>query len=103
MPDLPVDLDKYRGANAQKATEARCHDIVEFLARTHALKEQQQELERSYLKSSASTWPEVGARALYLLEVFAAESGALSGTRKKLLVQTRDALTRLYAAEEKKS
>ncbi len=101
MPELPIDLDKYRGSFALKATEARRHEVADFLARRRALLKHQQDLEMSYLESPAESWHEVCAQALYLIQVLAVEAGLQNGPRKKLVAQTADALARLCAAEMK--
>lgn len=66
MTDEPVDLDKHRGMAAQKATDIR-RLLLDVETNNLMLRKRQNELETQLLALSATSWPEAGAKARYLL------------------------------------
>ena len=94
-PDDPVDLDEHRGMAAMKATETRRQRLYQFQADQAALKRSQEELEKLLLAAPAESWPEAAAKALYLIELFAATPEAQDPRRKKLIAHALEDLTRL--------
>lgn len=94
----PVALDDHRGMAAQKATVLRREKMHTFLADQKALKERQEELEALLLATSARSWPEVAAKAQYLIQLFAATPEALDPRRKKLIGETLEDIRRLCEA-----
>lgn len=82
--DDPVELDQHRGMTAQKETDIR-RRLHEVQADQAALRERQAELEKFLVSAPASSWPEAAAKALYLLELFAATPDAQDPRRKKLI------------------
>ena len=95
MTDDPVDLDEHRGMAAMKATEIRRQRLYEFKEDQAALKRSQEELEKLLLAAPAESWPEAAAKALYLIELFAATPEAQDPRRKKLIANALEDLTRL--------
>lgn len=95
--DEPVALDDRRGMAAQKATELRRRQILDFEADQAALRRRQEELERLLTAAPAETWPEAAAKAQYLIQLFAVTPEAQDERRRKLIAQTLDDLGRLCA------
>jgi hypothetical protein len=71
MSDGPVELDGRRGMAAQKAAETR-RQTREVEADQAAVRHRQDELGQALASGPATTWPELGARASYLISPFAA-------------------------------
>lgn len=92
--DEPVELDTHRGMAAQRETEVRrrLHDVQADQA---ALRRRQAELEKFLVRAPATTWPEAAAKALYLLELFAATLEAQDPRRRKLIASVIDDFVRL--------
>ena len=95
MADNPVDLDEHRGMAAQKATEIRRQHLQDFQADQAALQRRQEELEKLLLAAPAETWPEVAAKAQYLIQLFAATPEAQEPRRKKLIAHALEDINRL--------
>jgi len=72
VSDEPLDLDKHRGMAAQKATDIR-RALVEIENNARQLRERQEALENQLLAVPATSWPEVAAKAKYVLNLYAAE------------------------------
>lgn len=85
MNGKPVDLDKHRGMAAQRATEIRRERIHAFQADQEALRLRQEELEKLLLAAPAETWPEVAAKAQYLIQLYAATPDAQNARRQRLI------------------
>ena len=71
MTDEPLDLDRHRGMAAQKATDI-CRALVEIETHARDLRERQASLETGLLAVPATSWPEVAAKARYVLNLYAA-------------------------------
>ncbi len=95
MTKNPVDLDEHRGMAAQEVTEDRRQRLHEFQVDQVALRRRQEELENLLLAAPAETWPEAAAKALYLIQLFAATPEAQDPRRKELIAHTLDDLNRL--------
>ncbi len=71
MADEPLDLDRRRGMAAQKATDIR-RALAEIETHARDLRERQVTLETRLLAVPATSWPEVAAKARYVLNLYAA-------------------------------
>lgn len=89
----PVDLDERRGMAAQRSTESRRH-LHKIQADQAALRHRQEEFEKFLLAAPAKTWPDVAAKAQYVLQLFAETPCALDPRRQELIASTLDDLTR---------
>ncbi len=71
MTDEPLDLDRHRGMEAQKATKLR---RTLALLENHAkeLRDQQAIVENELLSVPAASWPDAAAKARYVLNLYAA-------------------------------
>jgi hypothetical protein len=94
MTDRPVDLDKHRGMAAQKETEIR-RLLCAVQADQAALRARQDEFESLMVAADAATWSEAGARACYLIELYAATPEAQDPRRQRLIARVLADLTRL--------
>ena len=94
MTDKPVNLDEHRGMAAQKDTEIR-RDLREVQVDQAALRARQEKLETLLLAAPAATWLEAGAKARYLIELFAATPDAQDPRRRKIIASALEDLTRL--------
>jgi hypothetical protein len=94
MTDDPINLDGRRGIVGRKSTELR-RRLQEVHTDQVALRQNQEELENRLLSVSVETWPDVAAKAQYLIRLFGATREAEDPRRKKLIAQTLDDLTRL--------
>jgi hypothetical protein len=94
MTNDPVELDEYRGMNAQKDTEIR-RQLREVQFDQAVLQERQAELEKFLFVTPAVTWAEVAVKARYLIQLFAATVEAQDARRQKLIANVLDELTRL--------
>jgi hypothetical protein len=94
MADTPVELDEHRGMAAQKSTEIRRrrHEVE---ADHVALQRRQQEFERYAVAAPSTTWPEVAAKARYLIQIFASTPEAHDPRRQELIARVLDDLARL--------
>jgi hypothetical protein len=98
MIDRPVNLDKYRGMTAQKATEAR-RLLAEVQANEKALRERRDELEAHLLAAPASSWPDAAGKAHYLLDLFAETTQGQDPRRRALIAAVLEDFARLSDAE----
>jgi hypothetical protein len=71
MNDNPVDLDKHRGMAAQKATDIR-RLLADVEVNAKLLRDRQGAVEIQLLSVPATSWPEVAAKARYVLNLYAA-------------------------------
>jgi hypothetical protein len=94
MADTPVELDEYRGMAAQKSTELR-RQRHEVEADQAALQGRQEEFERHAVAAPSTTWPEVAAKARYLIQIFGATPEGRDPRRQELIAQVLDDLVRL--------
>jgi LPPG:FO 2-phospho-L-lactate transferase len=67
MEDEPVELDRHRSSAGKMASELRRHAIRDSEADQQALRLQHHELEAQLLAETSRTWPEVAAKAQYLI------------------------------------
>ena len=72
VSDEPLDLDRYRGMAAQKATDIR-RILAEVENKARGLRERQGVLESQLLAVPAASWPEAAAKARYVLNLYVAE------------------------------
>jgi hypothetical protein len=84
MVDEPLDLDSHRGMAAQKATDIR-RVLAEVETHARELRERQTAVEDHLLSAPAASWPEAGAKARYVLKLYAAGL-PLEDTRHRDLV-----------------
>lgn len=94
MTDDPVSLDTWRGMAAQKSTEIR-RRLSEVQADQAALRTRQEEFESFLLAAPATTWPEVAAKARYIIQLYAATSEAMDPRRRKLIADVLHEFDRL--------
>ncbi len=101
MTERPVTLDSHRGMAAQKATEVR-RLLAEVEADQKGLRERQEELETQLIAAPATSWIEAGAKARYLLKLFAATPVAQDPRRQTLIASVLEDFARLsdVGAEE---
>jgi hypothetical protein len=97
VTDRPVDLDRYRGMAAQKATEAR-RLLAEVRANELELRERRHELEAHLLAAPASNWPEAAEKAYYLLSLFAETLQGQDPRRQALIAAVLEDFARLSGA-----
>lgn len=100
MTNDPVELDEHRGMAAQKATELRRQELLDFHADQAALRLRQEQLENLLLAAPAETWPEAAAKAQYLIGLLALTNEAQDPRRRKLIANTLDDLSRLCDREK---
>jgi hypothetical protein len=94
MTETPIDLDRYRGMSAQKATEAR-RLLAEVKANEKTLRERRDELEAHLLAAPASNWTEAAEKAHYLLSLFADTPSGQDPRRQALIVAVLEDFARL--------
>jgi hypothetical protein len=94
MTNEPVELDERRGMNAQKDTEIR-RRLHEVQVDQAALHERQAELEKFLIDAPAKSLAEAGAKARYLILLFARTAEAQDARRQKLIACVLDDLARL--------
>jgi len=94
MTDEPIELDEHRGMNARKDTEIR-RRLHEVQVDQAALQERQTELETFLIAAPAKTWPEAGAKARYLIQLFAGTAEAQEARRQTLIASVLADLARL--------
>ena len=94
MTDPPVELDEHRGMAAQRSTEIR-RRLHEVQADQVVLRQQHEEFERHAVAALSTTWPEVAAKARYLIQLFAGTPEAQDPRRRELIAQVLDDLARL--------
>ena len=94
MTDTPVELDEHRGMTAQKETEIR-RLLQEVQADQTALRARQDELESFMVAAEALTWPDVAAKARYLIELYGATPDAQDPRRQRLIAGVLADLVRL--------
>jgi hypothetical protein len=84
VSDKPLQLDKHRGAAAQKATDIR-RVLADIESNSRELRDRQAVLENQLLSVPSASWPEAGAKARYLLNLYATGLAA-ADTRHRELV-----------------
>ncbi|MEQ9121555.1 MAG: hypothetical protein RIM80_03195 [Alphaproteobacteria bacterium] len=96
----PIALDDRRGMAAQKATVIRREQLQQFQSDQQALQRRQDELEALLLAAPAETWPGAAAKAIYLIQLYAATQDAAEPRRKRLVEQTLSDLQRLSERDD---
>lgn len=71
MTDKPVDLDRHRGMNAQKATDLR-RLLADVEANERALRARQDELEAHLVAAPSADWAEAITKVRYVLRLYLA-------------------------------
>jgi hypothetical protein len=71
VSDKPLDLDRYRGMAAQKATDIR-RILADVESNAKDLRDRQGVLEDQLLSVPAASWPEAAAKSRYILNLYAA-------------------------------
>jgi hypothetical protein len=71
VSDKPLDLDRYRGMAAQKATDIR-RILADVERNAQDLRDRQGVLENQLLSVPAASWPEAAAKSRYVLNLYAA-------------------------------
>ncbi len=99
MTTRTIKLDEHRGMAAQKATELR-RQLVAVDAEHLALKARQEELETQLIAAPATTWPEAGEKARYLIGLLSATPAARDPRRKKLIANVLEDLSRLSGGDD---
>lgn len=86
MTDGPVDLDRHRGMNAQKATDLR-RLLADVEANERALRARQDELEAHLIAAPSADWAEAITKVRYVLRLYLATLTP-EDTRGHVLVDT---------------
>ena len=95
MTDEPVSLDAYRDNVSKKAARLRRSKIDVVESERQEKETSEEDLEQGYLDNPARNWPDVAAKARYLVTLFAATPDAYHPRRKKLISQVLEELARL--------
>jgi hypothetical protein len=96
MSETPIDLDKHRGMAAQKATDIR-RVVAEVEANAKLLREKQGVVELQLLTVPAETWPDVVAKARYVINLYLASLSPSDTHHRDLVTAVLADLTRLGA------
>lgn len=84
MTDKPIELDRHRGMQAQKATELR-RLLAEVEANEKTLRVRQEALEAQLIAAPSENWEEAAEKVRYLLRLYVATLAA-EDTRRRILV-----------------
>ena len=84
MNEKPLDLDKFRGMAAQKATGIR-RVLADVESNARDLRDRQGVVEQQLMSARSVSWPEAAAKARYVLNLYAAGLAA-SDTHHRDLV-----------------
>src|SRR5437667_8346617 len=98
MTEIPIELDKRRGMAAQKATDIR-RVLAEVEVNAKLLRDQQSALEIQILAAPATSWPDVVAKARYVLNLYSASLAANDTHHRDLVVAVLADLARLSEEE----
>ena len=95
MTDDPVSLDAYRDAVSKKAASLRRshQDAADSNKRKQEISDDY--LEQGFLDNPARDWPDVAAKAHYLVTRFVTTSDADHPRRTKLILQVLEELSTL--------
>jgi hypothetical protein len=99
MTERPVDLDRYRGMAAQKATEVR-RRLAEVQANEKVLRQRRHELETHLLAAPASNWSEAAEKAYYVLSLFAETPQGQDPRKQALIAAVLEDFARLSSADD---
>lgn len=94
MSDTPLDLDRYRGMAAQKATDIR-RILADVESNAKDLRERQGILENQLLSVPAASWPEAAAKSRYVLNLYAAGLASSDTHHRDLVAAVLADFTRL--------
>jgi hypothetical protein len=94
VSEIPIDLDKHRGMEAQKATDIR-RVVAEVEANAKLLRDRQNVVETQLLAVPAETWPEAVAKTRYVLNLFSASLSPSDTHHRDLVAAVLADLTRL--------
>lgn len=84
MTDKPIELDRHRGMQAQKATDLR-RLLAEVEANEKTLRVRQEALEAQLIAAPSENWEEATEKVRYLLRLYVATLAA-EDTRGRILV-----------------
>ena len=101
MPDDPVELDLHRSSASKMASDFRRHAIRDSEADQQALRLSHRELEVQLLAENSRTWPEVAAKARYLIRLYAETAEAQDDRRQKLIERALGDIARLLDEGER--
>jgi hypothetical protein len=101
MTDEPVNLDERRSHAAKIASKTHLDHLMEFQAQQADLRRSQEELERMLLAAPANAWPDIAAKARYLIQLFAATAEAQEPGRMKLISRTLNEMMELCDQESR--
>jgi hypothetical protein len=94
MSDEPVELDSHRGMAAQKATGLR-RLLADAEAHAAILRNKKLQIETQLLEVPAMSWPDVSAKARYVLNLYAATLGAQDSHHRDLVASVLRDFARL--------
>jgi hypothetical protein len=94
MADRPVELDRHRGAVAQRSTEFR-RRLRAVQTEQAALRQYREEFEALLLGALAKVRPEAAAKAQTLMHLFAATPYAQDRRRQQLIEEALGDFQRL--------
>jgi hypothetical protein len=101
MPNAPIDLDRYRDAEARTTASQRHRRCLDsFRADQASLERAQIAFEDDLMATPAQTWPLAAAKAQYLIQLFAATPQASDPRCRQFIEQTLDDLACLCASAE---
>jgi len=93
MTDDPIDLDAHRGMAAQKATEERRQSEA-VRADQAMLRHRRDEMETSLTTGPATSWPDLAAKAAFLITLFAETAEGRDPRHRKLIESALDDIRR---------
>ena len=101
MPNAPIDLDRYRDAEARTIADRRRRRCLDgFRADLASLERSQIAFEDNLMAEPAQTWPQAAAKAQYLIQLFAATPQADDPRCRQFIEQTLDDLACLCACAQ---
>lgn len=98
--DTPVDLDRRRGMNAQKATDLR-RLLADVEANERALRDRQDELEAQLVAAPSEDWTEAMTKVKYVLRLYLATLAPADTRGRRLVAAVVADLARLSGAPPK--
>ncbi len=100
MEDDPFELDSRRSSAGKMASDMRRHAIRDSEADQQSIRLQQQELQAQLLVEEARTWPQVAAKAQYLIRLYSQTPEAQDARRSRLIERALADIARLLKAGE---
>lgn len=101
MQEEPVELDRHRSNTGKMASDLRRHAIRDSEADQQALRLRNRELEAQLLAETSRTWPEVAAKAQYLIRLYADTAEAQDERRRQLIERALGDIARLLDEGER--